>query len=91
MTFTETTSHNIIVFNDIINSNDFSEAVRLCHKMYPMFVQLNQKECADFLLKMDKLRGKDESVFPEWKEESINFMNKVDDFLLYLSEKFDIE
>ena len=91
MTFTETTSHNIIVFNDIIDSNDFSEAVRLCHKMYPMFVQLNQKECADFLLKMDKLRGNDESAFPEWKEESINFMNKVDDFLLYLSEKYDIE
>ena len=91
MTFTETTSHNIIVFNEIINNNDFSEAVKLCHKMYPMFVQLNQKECADFLLKMDKLRGKEENAFPEWKEESINFMNKVDDFLLYLSEKYDIE
>ena len=91
MTFTETTSHNIIVFNEIINNNDFSEAVKLCHKMYPMFVQLNQKECADFLLKMDKLRGKDESVFPEWKEESIKFMNEVDDFLLYLSEKYEIE
>ena len=91
MTFTETTSHNIIVFNEIINNNDFSEAVKLCHKMYPMFVQLNQKECADFLLKMDKSRGKDESAFPEWKEESIKFMNEVDDFLLYLSEKYEIE
>ena len=91
MTFTETTSHNIIVFNEIINNNNFSEAVKLCHKMYPMFVQLNQKECADFLLKMDKSRGKDESAFPEWKEESIKFMNEVDDFLLYLSEKYEIE
>ena len=91
MTFTETTSHNIIVFNEIINNNDFSEAVKLCHKMYPMFVQLNQKECADCLLKMDKSRGKDESAFPEWKEESIKFMNEVDDFLLYLSEKYEIE
>lgn len=90
-TFAEVTSHNIITFNEIINANDFSEAVKLCHKMYPMFVQLNQKDSADFLLRMDKSRGKDESSFPEWKEKSIDFLNNVDDFLLYLSEKFGIE
>ena len=90
-TFAEVTSHNIITFNEIINANDFSEAVKLCHKMYPMFVQLNQKDSADFLLRMDKSRGKDESSFPEWKEKSIEFLNNVDDFLLYLSEKFGIE
>lgn len=89
-TFVETTSDNIIIFNDIINANDFSEATTLCHKMYPMFVQLNQRECADFLLKMDKLREKDASSFPEWKNESINFINKTDDFILYLSEKYYI-
>ena len=90
-TFAEVTSHNIITFNEIINANDFSEAVKLCHKMYPMFVQLNQKDNADFLLRMDKSRGKDESSFPEWKEKSIDFLNNVDDFLLYLNEKFGIE
>lgn len=91
LTFVETTSNNLMTFNDIIENNIFSEAVSLCHKMYPMFVQLNQKECADFLLKMDKLRGKEEDSFPEWKEKSIEFMNKVDDFISYLSEKYDIE
>lgn len=90
-TFVETTSHNIITFNEIIDNNDFSAAVNLCHKMYPMFVQLSQNESADFLLTMDKLRGKDENSFPEWKEKSIDFMNHVDDFILYLSEKYDIE
>jgi hypothetical protein len=90
-TFAEITSLNIITFNEIINANDFSEAVKLCHKMYPMFVQLNQKDSADFLLRMDKSRGKDESSFPEWKEKSIEFLHNVDDFLLYLSEKFGIE
>ena len=90
-TFVETTSHNIITFNEIIENNDFSSAVNLCHKMYPMFVQLAQNESADFLLKMDKLRGKDENSFPEWKEKSLDFMNNVDDFILYLSEKYDIE
>ena len=90
-TFADTTSQNIITFNEHIESENFSEAVRLCHKMYPMFVQLNQNESADFLSKMDKLRGKDETSFPEWKEESIGFLNKVDDFIMYLSEKYEIE
>ena len=89
-TFVESTANNIVAFNDIIDSDKFSDAVKLCHKMRPMFVQLNQNECADFLLKMDKLRDKDSSSFPEWKEESIAFMNKVDEFLSYLSDKYDI-
>ena len=90
-TFVESTANNIVSFNEIIDSDNFSEAVKLCHKMRPMFVQLNQNECADFLLKMDMLRGKDESSFPEWKEKSIEFMNKVDDLISYLYEKYCIE
>ena len=88
--FVNSTSNNIITFNELISRNDFSEAVRLCHKMRPMFVQLNQNESAGFLMKMDLLRDKDESEFPEWKEKSADFLNKADDFILYLSEKYDI-
>lgn len=90
-TFVESTANNIVIFNEIINDDNFTEAVRLCHKMRPMFVQLNQNECADFLLKMDMLRGKDKSSFPEWKEEAIEFINKVDDLISYLYEKYGIE
>ena len=89
--FVETTSDNLVTFNEIISNNNFKDAVNLCHKMCPMFVQLNQKESADFLYKMDKLRGMDESSFPEWKEKSIEFMNNVDGFISYLSETYDIE
>ena len=74
-------------------------------QMYSAFVQINREEYLIamakanpsasvlfnfFLLKMDKLRDKDASSFPEWKEESIAFMNKVDVFLSYLSDKYDI-
>lgn len=89
--FVETTSDNLVTFNEIISNNNFKDAVNLCHKMCPMFIQLNQKESADFLYKMDKLRGMDESSFPEWKEKSIEFMNNVDGFISYLSETYDIE
>ncbi|MBO5956455.1 MAG: hybrid sensor histidine kinase/response regulator [Bacteroidales bacterium] len=90
-TFVESTVNNIVIFNEIINDDNFTEAVSLCHKMRPMFVQLNQNECADFLLKMDMLRGRDESSFPEWKEKAIEFMSKVDDLISYLYEKYGIE
>ncbi len=90
-TFVETTSDNLMIFNKIINDKNFNDAVNLCHKMCPMFVQLNQKEAADFLYKMDRLRGEDETSFPEWKDCSIEFMNKVDDFISYLYEKYGIE
>lgn len=90
-TFAETTSNNLLTFNDIINNNSFKEAVNLCHKMYPMFVQLNQSKMAEFLHKMDQMRNKDTDSFPEWKEESIEFMKDVDEFITYITEKYDIE
>lgn len=89
--FVKTTSDNLVAFNEIISDNNFNDAVNLCHKMCPMFAQLNQKESSEFLYKMDKLRGSDEASFPEWKEKSIEFMNNVDGFISYLSETYDIE
>ena len=89
--FVTTTSENILRFNEIIEEGDFEDAVNLCHKMCPMFVQLERKESSEFLRKMDKLRGNTEESFPEWKEESLNFINKADDFITYLYEKYDIE
>lgn len=89
--FVATTSDNLLIFNKIITDNDFDKAVNLCHKMYPMFVQLSQDEAADFLFKMDKMRGKDSESFPDWRDRSINFMNNVDELISYLSDRYDIE
>lgn len=89
--FVESTSNNLVIFNDILNRHEFKEAVNLCHKMCPMFIQLNQNETAKFLKKMDKLREKDKSTFPEWEEESLKFMNLADDFISYLADKYKIE
>lgn len=88
--FVNTTSENILRFNEIIEENNFAEAAALCHKMCPMFVQLEQKESAEFLYKMDKLRGADEELFPEWKSESLKFINNADDFISYLYEKYNL-
>lgn len=89
--FVESTSNNLMIFNNIIDENDFTGAIALCHKMYPMFVQLGQKESSDFLLRMDRLRNGSESDFPEWKDESVIFMNRTDDLISYLSDRYNIE
>lgn len=89
--FVNCTSDNLLAFNNIINDDNFNNAVDLCHKMNPMFIQLEQKELSYFLTKMDKLRGHNASDYPEWKEDLIDFMNKTDDFLNHLSEEYGIE
>ena len=88
--FVNTTSENILRFNEVIEENNFAEAAAMCHKMCPMFVQLEQKESADFLYKMDKLRDATEESFPEWKSESLKFINNADDFISYLYEKYNL-
>lgn len=88
--FVKTTSENILRFNDTIEEGNFIEAVNLCHKMCPMFVQLELKDASDFLYKMDRLRGMSEESFPEWKEESLIFINNADDFISYLYDKYEL-
>lgn len=83
--FVESTSDNLVLFNDIIESDDFDAATALCHKMKPMFMQLELGEPVAFLVKMDSLRGKGAELFPDWKDEATKFMKWTDDFLDYLS------
>lgn len=89
--FTTTTADNLLLLNKYVEEDDFESTVALCHKMCPMFVQLNQKEMSDFLYKMDGLRGCDKETFPRWKEETIKFMNNADDLISYLFDKYDID
>ena len=71
--FYKANSQRIQEYNDCaierFNENDFEGAQRLCHKIHPFLAQLNAEYLCDVLRKMDKLRGKDASAFPEWKEE----------------------
>lgn len=89
--FIQNTSDNLIIFNELINEDHFDKAANLCHKICPMFVQLGQTEAAEFLYKMDGLRGKDKTLFPGWKDESIKFMKSADDLITLITEKYGIE
>ena len=88
-TFVNTTSDNLVILNDAITEHDFAKAQAICHKMRPMFIQLEQQS-AEYLIDMDNSRGKDASVLPDWEEKGIEFMNQSDALLAMLAEKYDI-
>ena len=88
-TFVNTTSDNLVILNDAITEHDFAKAQAVCHKMRPMFIQLEQKS-AEYLTDMDSRRGQDASTLPDWEEKGIEFMNQSDALLAMLAEKYDI-
>ena len=88
-TFVSTTSDNLVILNDAITEHNFAKAQAVCHKMRPMFIQLEQKS-AEYLTDMDSHRGQDASTLPDWEEKGIEFMNQSDALLAMLVEKYDI-
>ena len=88
-TFVNSTSDNLVILNDAITEHDFAKAQVVCHKMRPMFIQLEQKS-AEYLTDMDSRRGQDASTLPDWEEKGIEFMNQSDALLAMLAEKYDI-
>ena len=87
--FVNSTFDNLVILNDAITEHDFAKAQAVCHKMRPMFIQLEQKS-AEYLTDMDSRRGQDASTLPDWEEKGIEFMNQSDALLAFLAEKYDI-
>lgn len=87
--FVKSTSDNLVTLNDAINEHDFAKAQSVCHKMKPMFIQLEQKS-ADYLTIMDGCRGQESASFPDWEEKGVGFMEETDTLMNLLSEKYDI-
>lgn len=87
--FVNSTSDNLVILNDAITEHDFAKAQAVCHKMRPMFIQLEQKS-AEYLSDMDSCRGHDAATLPDWEEKGIEFMNQSDALLALFAEKYDI-
>lgn len=88
--FVHSTADNLLAMNQHIENNDFGSAQALCHKMLPMFVQLQQDATIPFLSRMNESRGSSDDVYPEWKDDAIKFMDMADKLLEMLSEKYEI-
>lgn len=88
--FVQSTADDLVSMNTLIEQSDFIEMQHLCHKMLPMFTQL---ECdISFLSKMNNLRGKAETEanYPNWKDDAIQFMTQADELMDLLADKYGI-
>ena len=88
--FAQSTADHLVALNECIERDDFAIAHGLCHKMLPMFIQLQQDNAVLFLSKMNDLRGQSSDAYPEWKDDAIKFMSQADQLLEMLSEKHGI-
>ena len=84
--FSSSTANDLLTLNTCIDNNDFVGAQALCHKMLPMFTQLEQD--TSFLSKMNELRGMAESAesYPNWIDEATSFMTQADILLEDIEE-----
>ena len=76
--FANTTTENIAKLREAVDENDFQKTQSLCHKMLPMFMQVEANiEAVGFLKQMDALRSSGEKEFPLWKEKTLGFIGEA--------------
>ena len=86
--FVQTTHTDTEKLEQMIGGNDFNGAQQLCHKIHPFLAQLNAEHLCGVLRKMDKLRGQDQSAYPEWKEELIDAVSKLRAFAEEINKNY---
>ena len=88
--FVQSTANDLVSMNTLIEQSNFVEMQALCHKMLPMFIQLERD--TTFLARMNAMRGKDETEedYPNWKEDATQFMAQTDELMDLLAEKYGI-
>ena len=90
--FAHSTADHLVVLNECVEKDDFATAQGLCHKMLPMFIQLQQEKAIPYLSKMNGLARTNGAVdYPEWKEDTVSFMAMVDELLEMLTENYGLE
>lgn len=86
--FVDTTYVDTNRLTEYIDAENFTEAQQLCHKMHPFLAQLNAEHLCSVLRKMDKLRGQNESAYPQWKEELRDTIKKLREFAKTIKETY---
>ena len=88
--FVQSTADDLVTMNTLLENSDFVEMQSLCHKMLPMFTQLERD--TSFLARMNAMRGKGETEadYPEWKDDATQFMAQADELMDLLEEKYGI-
>lgn len=88
--FVQSTGDDLVMMNNYIEKSDFEAVQDICHKMLPMFTQLERN--TEFLTKMNMLRGqgKKERHYRSWKKDAQQFMKQTDELMDLLAEEYGI-
>ena len=65
--FVESADKDMDELSELINRHRYHEAQQLCHRIHPFYSQLGAEELATHMRRMDRLRGEEEDVWPEWE------------------------
>ena len=87
-TFTGDTANHITLLREALSENDFRKAQALCHKMLPMFMQLQSGNAVEILKKMDALRSADATQYPEWKNAISELIEHAELLIATIHHKF---
>lgn len=79
-TFVTTVYKDTESLTELINVSDFRGAQQLCHKIHPFINQIGARHLCDVLIKMDSLRGEDETAYPAWKEDLLSSIRQIREF-----------
>ena len=88
--FVQSTADDMVLMNNLIEQENFVGMQALCHKMLPMFTQLERD--TSFLARMNAMRGKGETEadYPTWKDDATQFMAQADELMDLLAERYGI-
>lgn len=84
MSFVNTTAENIEKLQSAILHNDFKTAQLICHKMLPMFIQLDAIEKMDILKKIDSLRSLGMAVYPGWEDDILELIEYAEQVIIQI-------
>lgn len=88
--FVESSTGNFERLKEAIQSNNFTEAQSLCHKMVPMFIQMGAKELSKPLVTMDSLKGKSPTDYPSWNQDLTTFLVQAKFLITELKAKYQL-
>lgn len=86
--FVENSEKDNKKLEEFIKNNQFKEAQEICHKIHPFYSQLDAEYLTFSLRKMDSLRVKDESSYPQWKEEVTQNLDQIREFTVSIRENY---
>ena len=86
--FVNSANKDMDTLTTYIEEEDFEKAQQLSHRIHPFFSQLDADYLCTALRKMDRLRGEDQSVYPEWKEDLLKTVNEIRKFTTDIRENY---